>query len=146
MHFPNIYYQVDEERHRISLGMKDSYIKGETVLQIPLDEGSDEPIADGIKSTSSINSSLFGASNIDVEYETDQFPILSQAEERAHIPPLDVALDDFDQFDVNNTNSQREEGANEESTLHEKQKKREKKKAKEERLIKCIYLFCICFA
>ncbi|WJX11337.1 hypothetical protein P8452_01962 [Trifolium repens] len=128
-----IVLKVDEERHRISLGMKNSYLRGETVLQIPLDEGSNEPIADGMKSTSSTNSILLGPSNMDVEYETDQFPILSQAEERAYIPPLDVALDDFDQFELNNTNSHSEEGANEEGVLNEKQKRREKKKAKEER-------------
>jgi rRNA biogenesis protein RRP5 len=113
--------------------MKNSYMRGETVLQIPLDEGSNEPIADGMKSTSSTNSILLGPSNMDVEYETDQFPILSQAEESAYIPPLDVALDDFDQFELNNTNSHSEEGANEEGVLNEKQKRREKKKAKEER-------------
>lgn len=128
-----IVLKVDEERHRISLGMKDSYMRGETVLQIPLDEGSDEPIADGMKSISSTSSRLLGPSNMDIEYETDQFPILSQAEERAYIPPLDVALDDFDQFEVNNTNNHSEEAANEEGSLNEKQKRREKKKAKEER-------------
>ncbi|PNY04593.1 protein RRP5, partial [Trifolium pratense] len=127
-----IVLKVDEERHRISLGMKNSYMRGETVLQIPLDEGSNEPIEDGMKSTSSTNNILLGPSNMDVEYETDQFPILSQAEERAYVPPLDVALDDFDQFEVNNTNSH-SEGANEEGVLNEKQKRREKKKAKEER-------------
>jgi len=126
---------VDEERHRISLGMKNSYMRGETVLQIPSKEESDEPIVDGMKSITSMNSSLFGTSNIDVEDEINQFPILSQAQERADIPPLDVALDDFDQFDANNANSQSEEHANEEDIVNEKHKRREKKKAKEERLI-----------
>ncbi|KAL2998416.1 hypothetical protein AAZX31_09G097500 [Glycine max] len=125
--------KVDEERHRISLGMKNSYMRGETVLQIPSKEESDEPIVDGMKSITSMNSSLFGTSNIDVEDEINQFPILSQAQERADIPPLDVALDDFDQFDANNANSQSEEHANEEDIVNEKHKRREKKKAKEER-------------
>ncbi|TKY53223.1 RRP5-like protein [Spatholobus suberectus] len=125
--------KVDEERHRISLGMKNSYMRDETVLQIPSEEGSDEPIADGKKSITSMNSGLLGTSNIDVDDEINQFPILSRVQERANIPPLDVALDDFDQFDVNNTNSQSEEHANEEDTINEKHKRREKKKAKEER-------------
>lgn len=47
-------------------------------------------------------------------------PILSQIEERVDIPPLDVALD---QFDVNN--------ANKEDTINEKHKRHEKKKARE---------------
>lgn len=115
--------------------MKNSYMRGETVLQIPSKEESDEPIVDGMKSITSMNSSLFGTSNIDVEDEINQFPILSQVQQRADIPPLDVPLDDFDQFDVNNTNSQSEEHANEEDIVNEKHKRREKKKAKEERLI-----------
>lgn len=115
--------------------MKNSYMTSETLQQIPLEEGSNEPIADQMKSTSSANSSLLGTSIIDIECEDDQFAILSQVEERAYIPPLDVTLDDFDQFGGNNTNSLIEEGANEEDTSQEKQKRREKRKAKEERLI-----------
>ncbi|XP_020233818.1 rRNA biogenesis protein RRP5 [Cajanus cajan] len=112
--------KVDEERQRISLGMKNSYMSDKTVLQIPSEEGSDEPVADGMKS-------------IDVADEINQFPILTQARQRADIPPLDVALDDFDQFDANNANSQGEKHANEEDTINEKHKRHEKKKAKEER-------------
>ncbi|XP_027363474.1 rRNA biogenesis protein RRP5 [Abrus precatorius] len=125
--------KVDEERHRISLGMKNSYMRDEAVLQTPSKEGSDEPIADGMKSLTFINSSFLGSSNIDVEDEIDQFPILSQAQQRADVPPLDVALDDFDQFNVNHTISQSEEHAKEEDTINEKHKRHEKKKAKEER-------------
>ncbi|XP_057422928.1 rRNA biogenesis protein RRP5 [Lotus japonicus] len=128
-----ILLKVDEEKNRISLGMKNSYMKDETVHETPLEEGSDEPIADGMKSVTSIHDSLIGTSNIDIEGDIDQFPILSLAEERAYIPPLDVALDENDQFDVNNTNSLTEDPAKEEATLHEKQKSHEKKKAKEER-------------
>ncbi|AES71028.1 S1 RNA-binding domain protein [Medicago truncatula] len=73
-----IVLKVDEERHGISLGMKDSYMRGKTVLQIPSDEGSDEPIADGMKSISSTSR----PSNMDIDSETDQFPILSQAQIR----------------------------------------------------------------
>ncbi|KAL2326887.1 hypothetical protein Fmac_020314 [Flemingia macrophylla] len=106
--------KVDEERHRISLGMKSSYMSDKTLLQILSEEGSDEPVED-------------------VEDEINQFPILTQAEQRVDIPPLNVALDDFDQFDANNANSQSEKHANEEDTTNEKHKRHEKKKAKEER-------------
>ncbi|KAK7278792.1 hypothetical protein RJT34_23828 [Clitoria ternatea] len=125
--------KVDEEKHRISLGMKNSYMRDETMLQMPADEGSDEPFADTMESLTSIHSSLLGSSNVDIEEENGQFPVLAQAQERADIPPLDVALDDLDQYDVNNTNVQSEEQANEEGTINEKHKRREKKKAKEER-------------
>ena len=133
LHFPNICYQVDEERHRISLGMKNSYMGDEPAHEIH--QGSDEPVADGMKSVTLMNSSLLGTSDIEIEGENDQLPILSQAEERASIPPLDVALDDFDQFDVNNTDGQSEVHANEEDTIDEKKKRREKKRAREERSI-----------
>lgn len=125
--------KVDEERHRISLGMKNSYMRDESVPQIQSEEESDEPMADGMKSITSMHSSLLGTSNMDVEAEINQFPILSQAQEREDIPPLDVALDDCDQFDVNNATGQSEEHANYEDTIKEKHKRREKKKAKEER-------------
>lgn len=125
-------YQVDEEKHRVSLGMKNSYLMGETVVQIPLDEQSNEPNGEGIKSMSTTNSSLLGPVNIEVEYETDQLPILSQAEERAYINPLDVVLDDFDQLEENNTNSTSKGGIKKDA-LNEKQIRREEKMAKKER-------------
>ena len=134
MHFRN-YHQVDEERHRISLGMRNSYMSDETLLQIASKEGSDELIADGMKSIISMHSSLLETSTIGVEDEINQFPILSRAEDRGDIPPLDVSLDDFDQIDVNNANSHSEEHANEEVIINEKHKRHEKKKAKEERSI-----------
>ncbi|XP_058758623.1 rRNA biogenesis protein RRP5-like [Vicia villosa] len=127
-----IVLKVDEEKHRVSLGMKNSYLMGETVVQIPLDERSNEPNGDGIKSMSTTNSSLLGPLNTEVEYETDQLPILSQAEERAYIHPLDVVLDDFDQLEENNTNSTSKSG-NKKDALTEKQIRHEKKKAKKER-------------
>lgn len=125
--------KVDVERHRISLGMKNSYMRDEIMSQIPSEEESDKPIANGMKSITSMNSSFLGTLNMDVEDEINQFPILSQAQERADIPPLDVSLDDCDQYGVNNTISQSEGHANEEDTKKEKHKRREKKKAKEER-------------
>jgi len=80
-----------------------------------------------------MHSSLLETSTIGVEDEINQFPILSRAEDRGDIPPLDVFLDDFDQIDVNNANSY--EHANEEVIINEKHKRHEKNKAKEERSI-----------
>ncbi|XP_014514109.1 rRNA biogenesis protein RRP5 [Vigna radiata var. radiata] len=125
--------KVDEERHRISLGMKNSYMTDGTLLQIASKEGSDELIeADGMKSITSMHSSL-ETSNIGSDDEMNQFPILSRSQDRGDIPPLDVSLDDFDQIDVNNANSHSKEHGNEEVIIHEKNKRREKRKAKEER-------------
>jgi len=138
---------VDEERHRVSLGMKNSYMMDGTLLQIMSKEGSDELIeADGLKSITSMHS-LLETSNLAADDEVNQFPILSGSLDRGDVPPLDVSLDDFDQIDVNNANSQSKEHGNEEVIIHEKNKRREKKKAKEERSVKCylIYLFLFAF-
>ncbi|XP_027934864.1 rRNA biogenesis protein RRP5 isoform X1 [Vigna unguiculata] len=125
--------KVDEERHRVSLGMKNSYMMDGTLLQIMSKEGSDELIeADGLKSITSMHS-LLETSNLAADDEVNQFPILSGSLDRGDVPPLDVSLDDFDQIDVNNANSQSKEHGNEEVIIHEKNKRREKKKAKEER-------------
>ncbi|CAL0321523.1 unnamed protein product [Lupinus luteus] len=115
--------KVDEERHRISLGMKSSYMGDDSDLEMTSEQGSEEdPVPD---------SSLLETYNKDIE--DDQIPILSQAKERESIPPLEVVLDDLDEFDVSNNNTQNEVQANEKATIDEKQKKREKIKAKQER-------------
>ncbi|KAI4332058.1 hypothetical protein L6164_016997 [Bauhinia variegata] len=124
--------KVDGERHRISLGMKSSYLVDQHALEKRLEQGSEEPAADGMKPISLLNSSFLGAQNMDNEGENDERSILSQAEARAFIPPLDVVLDDFDHVDGHDINSQNQEQANED-TIDEKQKRRAKKKAKEER-------------
>ncbi|KAI4350685.1 hypothetical protein L6164_005115 [Bauhinia variegata] len=120
--------KVDGERHRISLGMKSSYLVDQHALEKRLEQGSEEPAADGMKPISLMNSSLLGAQNMDTEGENDEHSILSQAEARVFIPPLD----DFDHVVGHDINSQNQEQANED-TIHEKQKRRAKKKAKEER-------------
>ncbi|OIV89511.1 hypothetical protein TanjilG_20430 [Lupinus angustifolius] len=116
--------KVDEERHRISLGMKSSYMGDDSDLEMTSEQGSEDLVPD---------SSVLETYNKDIEGEAGQFPILSQAKERASIPPLEVVLDDLDEFDVNNNNTQSEVQANEKATIDEKQKKREKIKAKQER-------------
>ncbi|KAE9590105.1 putative ribosomal protein S1 [Lupinus albus] len=116
--------KVDEERQRISLGMKSSYMGDDSDLEMTSEQGSEEPVPD---------SSLLETGNEDIEGEAGQFPILSQAKERASILPLEVVLDDLDEFDVSNNNTQSEVQANEKSTIDEKQKRREKVKAKKER-------------
>ncbi|XP_072077832.1 rRNA biogenesis protein RRP5 isoform X2 [Arachis hypogaea] len=125
--------KVDEVKQRISLGMKNSYMRDEDAHGIPSDQQSDEPLADRMTSMDLMTSSVPGTSDMEILDEIDQLPILPQAEERASIPPLDVSLDDLDKIDINNTNRQSEEHSNDEGTIDEKKKRREKKKAKEER-------------
>lgn len=132
----NFLYQVDKERHRISLGMKDLYIMDKSDLQAPPKQDLDEPIGqndlmDGAKSVMCPVSSLFGDQNMDVEHENLEFHFLAQAESRAFVPPLEVTLDDVDQGD--DIVGQDQELPDAEDSLDEKKKKLTKKKARDER-------------
>ncbi|KAI9122039.1 hypothetical protein K1719_006728 [Acacia pycnantha] len=124
--------KVDEERKRISLGMKNSFMRDESAPEVSLEQESDAHFLDKIKSISSMNSGLLDPQIMNIEDENNQCPNFSQAEARASVLPLDVNLEDFDQFDVDNTTSQNQEHGKEE-TKDKKEKKRAKKKAKEER-------------
>lgn len=140
LHIPNIYDQVDEERQRISLGMKNSYMRDEPFLDVSLEQESAEPVADETKSIPSMNKSLLDTKIVNIEDENDQCPIFSQAEARASVLPLDVTVEDFDESYVNNSNNQNQEQVNEDN-VDEKQKRRARKKAKEERFVHaCSYL------
>ncbi|KAF7804182.1 rRNA biogenesis protein RRP5 [Senna tora] len=124
--------KVDEERQRISLGMKNSYLNDEPALEVSLEQESDKSFADELKSLASMTRNFLDAEIMKIEGENEQCPTFLQAEARSSIPPLDVTIDDFDQCEINNSNSQNEEHANQE-TIDEKQKRRARKKEKEER-------------
>ncbi|KAK9266592.1 hypothetical protein L1049_021657 [Liquidambar formosana] len=130
--------KVDEERKRISLGMKTSYIK-EVDIQTPLKQRSYEAIKenDSIDDTQLAmfsESDLPGFQNMDIECAADgDCPVLAQAESRASILPLEVTLDEIEHSDVDNVVSQNEAHINDAETMDEKKKSRANKKAKEER-------------
>ncbi|XP_065857406.1 rRNA biogenesis protein RRP5-like [Euphorbia lathyris] len=124
--------KVDEERHRISLGMKDlengNYVgilpsEKETAVAISEDDGTDD---DG--DNKSLDSSSHGLEMMDFELENEEPSLLIQAEARASVPPLDVTLDDVEQSDTDDVVDQNQEHIDE-----EKNNRRAKKKAKEER-------------
>lgn len=130
--------KVDEQRRRISLGMKDSYIGSDIDIQLPSKQQPDEATrengsSDDTTLVSFPSSSLLGVQNMDIEGEKEGFPVLAQAESRASIPPLEVSLDDIDQSDMGNLVSQDQEHINEVDTIPERNTRRAKKKVKEER-------------
>ncbi|XP_024014881.1 rRNA biogenesis protein RRP5 isoform X2 [Eutrema salsugineum] len=129
--------KLDEEKRRISLGMKSSYLmNGDDVeAQPPSEENANEgsmecdPINDS-KSRVLAAVGDFGFQETTGERHNGTSLVLAQVESRASIPPLEVDLDDIEESDFdNNQNQEKLQGANKD----EKSKRREKQKDKEER-------------
>ncbi|KDP21906.1 hypothetical protein JCGZ_03044 [Jatropha curcas] len=128
--------KVDEERHRVSLGMK-NLDNGNDMSRLPSKEESDEDISENDAADDSGSkrheSSSLGNPSVDVEPENDECPLPAQAESRASIPPLDVTLDDMELSDVDDVIKQNQEQIVEANVIDEKNNRREKKKSKEQR-------------
>ncbi|XP_073149006.1 rRNA biogenesis protein RRP5-like isoform X2 [Henckelia pumila] len=123
--------KVDEERHRVSLGMKKSHFKDDETLQ------SRQSLDDYVEKNSSMvvskallqsASASIEKSNLEVE---SGYHSSADFENRALVPPLEVPLDDIeipdDEVDVDHVPN----AANAE--IIEEKNKRAKKKAREER-------------
>ncbi|XP_050226780.1 rRNA biogenesis protein RRP5 [Mercurialis annua] len=125
--------KVDEERRRISLGMKNLDNGNDTDVK----EESSEAISekDHIDDSSSklLESSSHEIEGMDIESEDEELAVLAQAESRASVPPLDVTLDDVEHSDIDGTIGQNLEHTGDEKTINEKEMRQEKKKKKEER-------------
>ncbi|CAN6577203.1 unnamed protein product [Malus baccata var. baccata] len=124
--------KVDKERHRVSLGMKDVYIMDNDDLEMPSEQDPDETIVENVLTDVTMSdicpeSNSFFTQDMDVDSKNAESQFLAQAESRAFVPPLEVTLDDIDQFD----------GEDKEhldvDTVNEKKMQPTKKKAKEER-------------
>lgn len=128
---------MDEERRRISLGMKSSYFCDNTDNLKPSDQRSDDAfgdnhiLADSQMTLPPSNSPML--QNVDIRSENGKHPIIAQVESRASILPLEVTLDDVEDSPVNNAVGQSLENIDNTDTIDEKNNRRAKKKAKEER-------------
>ncbi|XP_022743667.1 rRNA biogenesis protein RRP5 isoform X2 [Durio zibethinus] len=126
--------KLDEERHRISLGMKKSYFADDIDNQIHSKEESDEEIeGSGVMDDGRSIILTDNPHGMDIEFEAGASSVLAQAESRASIPPLEVTLDDIEHSDMDILVSQNQTNSNEAVTIDEKNKRLAKKKAKEER-------------
>lgn len=130
---------MDEERRRISLGMKRSYIDNNDNQQVPSDESDEDDDSSLNDSSTMCRDKQFQI--LDLECETDDHQVLEQVESRASIPPLEVTLDDMDQPDMNSAVTCQEQ-IDKTDTTDEKNQKRAKRKAKEERsfILSCLSL------
>lgn len=115
---------MDEGRQRISLGMKNSYVKEPTP---------ENDFVDETQLSTFLESNSHEIQNLDIEYEDEEYPVLSQAESRASILPLEVDFDDVDHSNLDDTTSQNQILTSETNIMDEKSKRRAKKKAKEEK-------------
>lgn len=124
--------KVDEERRRISLGMKNLDVQDEmdSSKEESDEEMSENDSNDGSNAQIKIfsESSLLGIQNIDVECQNEH-SILAQAESRTSIPPLEVTLDDMEHSDPVDVLFQNQGHLDEADTMVNK-KKQEKKKSK----------------
>lgn len=125
--------KVDKERHRIALGIKNSYFTGDTNDHKPSERGTTATIEEnhGFEGTGAINSP--GIDDFDIKSNNEKLSVLGKLESRASIRPLDVPLDEIENSDMDNVVNQDHENPNAADIMDEKSKKREKKKAKEER-------------
>ncbi|WZY95790.1 rRNA biogenesis protein RRP5 [Brassica napus] len=128
--------KLDEEKQRISLGMKSSYFMNDDddKTQPPSDENAKEdsmecdPVND---SKSGVLAAVgdFGFQETGYERHSGSSLVLSQVESRASIPALEVNIDDIEESGFDNDQNEKLQGVDKD----EKSKRREKQKDKEER-------------
>ncbi|KAG9456393.1 hypothetical protein H6P81_000901 [Aristolochia fimbriata] len=126
--------KVDEERQRVALGMKNSYM--EDNLSIPT-----HPLDEPLKGNFTIDHSESGslqdhnlANNRDTSFDQANcsFEVFDQLESRTSILPLSVPLDDMEDSDTENTVTQTEDETTKNNNA-ELNRKKQKKKEKEKR-------------
>lgn len=126
---------MDKERNRVSLGMKNSYIKDEELMQTPSRQNHDFAIGmnDSVVSAETTMLPQRNSDNTNNESDVGHHPILADAESRALVPPLEVPLDDIESLDIEGDVSQSVVNVANADTIEDNNKKRAKKKAREER-------------
>ncbi|XP_021893902.1 rRNA biogenesis protein RRP5 isoform X2 [Carica papaya] len=128
--------KVDEERHRVSLGMKGSYLRDNIDLQMSPKQESKEAVTEDGSGEGNITFQESGANGVqmtDALCEKEASLVLAQMESRASVPPLDVTLDDREHSEDDNLPCQSQKLIKEADAVDERKDRWEKKKAKEER-------------
>lgn len=131
-------FQIDAERHRISLGMKNSYFGDGRDPQMVSNDGSDE---DNVDETATVDNTLFPFqqnNNLSSTSRTSgdkngDSAILAEAEMRTSVLPLQVSLDESEGSDLDNEANIEPVTMKSTDITDKKNDKRMKKKAKEQR-------------
>ncbi|CAI0406524.1 unnamed protein product [Linum tenue] len=130
--------KVDEERSRISLGMKNLETQGD------LDRNGDGSVAGGGGDSDSTDdsdsnliivpgSSLAEKQDSDSEDGGEEQTIFAETLSRASIPPLEVNLDDMEEDNADDQICHQQEHNDEQGPIDKKKMKKEKSKTREER-------------
>lgn len=128
--------KVDEERNRVSLGMKKSYFKDEETLQMISRQSLDDDVEKNSSMVVAVSKTLLQSTsasivNSNLEVESGYHSMLADFENRALVPPLEVLLDDVEipdnEVDVDHLPNAAD------AEIIEEKNKRAKKKARGER-------------
>ncbi|KAF5737374.1 protein RRP5 isoform X2 [Tripterygium wilfordii] len=124
--------KVDEERRRISLGIKSSYLRDSSEIhssEQEFDKGNGSVEDGDVESLMHTRSSSPEIQIMGID-GNEECTVLAQAESRSFIRPLEVILDDIEDSDVHIVASQNQGHID---TVDGKERRQAKKKAKEER-------------
>ncbi|KAE8666126.1 RNA binding,RNA binding isoform 2 [Hibiscus syriacus] len=131
--------KLDGQKHRISLGMKNSYFTDDIGITEQGDSDDDIEETDVTDDEARSIQLTDSTPGMNIEYESGASSVLSQAESRASIPPLEVTIDDIEHADMDI--SQNQANNDDAISIDKKSKKRGKKKTKEERSFVTLILF-----
>lgn len=125
---------MDEERHRISLGMKN--LDAQDDMDSSKEESDEEISKNGSIDDDDVpklkifpESSFLEIQGMDVECKDEECSVLAQGESRASIPPLEVTLDDIEPAHLNDEVKQNQ-GHIDRADIIDKKKQAKKKPKK----------------
>ncbi|KAK1410921.1 hypothetical protein QVD17_37463 [Tagetes erecta] len=122
--------KIDEERHRISLGMKTSYFDTNTNVVMLANHGSDSLKENNSESDDETSTELQEPSILS---GNGNHPVLAEVESRASVLPLDVPLDETEDSPMDDEGAQSPEPLDNKPKTSENKIRRTKKKDMEER-------------
>ncbi|KAL8246480.1 hypothetical protein R6Q59_007696 [Mikania micrantha] len=122
--------KIDEERQRISLGMKGSYLDTITDVGTSTNHGSDSFNENHSESDDETPS---GVQQPLILFGNGNHPVLAEVESRASVLPLDVPLDEPEDSPMNDKGTQSPEPLDNKTKTSENKIRRTKKKEMEER-------------
>lgn len=118
--------QIDEERKRIALGMKKSYIEEAKNTE-------DSKCGSTMDSPTSKQEEVSWINDITDQQNDSAEDILIQTDSRALVLPLQVSLDDLENTHMESTNTANQENANEDTEIEKRKDRHVKKKEKKDR-------------
>lgn len=120
--------QIDEERQRIALGMKKSYIEEAKNTEV-----SNGGAAMDDTLPASKQEELLWINEITDKQNDGAIDILLETESRALVLPLQVSLDDFENTHMESTITVNQDNANEATEIEKRKDRHMKKKEKQDR-------------